>query len=484
MKAPINLGLGVMADVCATPTGWVVTYRVLGGPLVVVWLSRDGVEQRRHLIDILNREDSTFPRLVTARARQFLAYRAWRAAAWWAVVRDVTGGTLAPEVLAGGVHPADHAYGNSPVCLSEDGWFAWQDADTMAVEGLSLATGEARTLRPEVRPTGLARCDGGVIVFVDDVRVTVRGMANPVVAHACTVGENLTGGIRVRMLDGRTGVLLSGDTFVPRVADGGDGTYAAVTWGSSGVLLVPFTPSELLDLPAPPAPAPTPIPVPPPKPEPTPVSTNMSPSVIDIVTRFVRVFPVPQKATPGNADDIFENICRGWILNLAEQIRFETNDPRWGTKNAGGGRPPSKDSITFNGDRLINYDMLGGVGTGRPTLVGTPAGEDITGQSFMPVHPADHLGGGVPSTPTTPTPTPTPAPTPQDLSALLARLDVLEASLRAEMRAQTDREVAKLDELKVALIKSVAEFKNALIQILPLILSGGGLGGLLGGIKK
>jgi hypothetical protein len=129
------------------------------------------------------------------------------------------------------------------------------------------------------------------------------------------------------------------------------------------------------------------------------------------------------------------------------------------------------------------WDVFGSAGPGEPT---TPscggAIAPITDPARPWVAPVEPNGtsagdGGSSGGGTTTTP-------PVDLAPILARLDTLEAALRAELRAQTDREVAKLDELKVSLIKSVAEFKNALIQILPLILSGGGLGGLLGGIKK
>jgi hypothetical protein len=257
MRTPITLGVGVMPDVCATSSGWLVTYRILGGPLVVVSLDRDGGERARVSIAIGNVEGSLFPRVMVVAGRPFLAYPAWRGGAWWAVVRSVTSDLeLGPENLSGGVHPADHPLGNSPVCLSADGWFGWQDADTMTVEGFQLheALPIGRTLRGEVRPTGLATCTGGAIVFVDEVRLSVPGMANPVRAGACVVGENLSGGISVRMDDGRQRVLLSGDTFVPRVADGGAGTYAAVTWGPAGVQLQPFEQGDINQVHPPPPP--------------------------------------------------------------------------------------------------------------------------------------------------------------------------------------------------------------------------------------
>lgn len=129
------------------------------------------------------------------------------------------------------------------------------------------------------------------------------------------------------------------------------------------------------------------------------------------------------------------------------------------------------------------WDVFGAAGPGEPT---TPscggAIAPITDPArpwVAPVEPSGpSAGDGGSSGPTTTTP-------PVDLAPLLARLDTLEAALRAELRAQTDREVAKLDELKVAIIKSVAEFKDALVKLLPLILGGqGGLGAILGAIKK
>jgi hypothetical protein len=146
--------------------------------------------------------------------------------------------------------------------------------------------------------------------------------------------------------------------------------------------------------------------------------------------RYVGRFPVPQGHGPedfdpatGGASGVFEDKARVWVRGLAEQVRFETRDARWGVKNAGGGRPQSKDSLTFNADRLWNYDLLSGVGTGHPTLVPTPAAEDITGQVFIAVDPVDHLGDA----PAPPDPPPPPPPA-GDLEARVARL---EAQLRA-----------------------------------------------------
>lgn len=123
--------------------------------------------------------------------------------------------------------------------------------------------------------------------------------------------------------------------------------------------------------------------------------------VRDTITAFVARFPIPQMSGPGPSDDAFENVCRAWMLALAEQIRYVTGDPAWGVKNAGGGRPQSKDSISYAGERLWNFDILTGVGTGHPALNIPTEGEDIAGQSFMPVQPVDHLGVAPPQGPPT-----------------------------------------------------------------------------------
>jgi hypothetical protein len=150
----------------------------------------------------------------------------------------------------------------------------------------------------------------------------------------------------------------------------------------------------------------------------------------DTAARYVAHYAVPQGQgpedfdpnNPNGASQFFEDKCRTWTLGLAEQIRFDlaqqpqtaADSEHWGCKNAGGGRPRSKDSIANNGPRLINYDMLTGVGTGHPRFIDNPGGEDITGQVFMPVGVIDHLNTAptpVPVPPAPPAPVPAP-PTP------------------------------------------------------------------------
>ena len=151
------------------------------------------------------------------------------------------------------------------------------------------------------------------------------------------------------------------------------------------------------------------------------MSDQLPANVRAVRDAFVARVPVPAGG-PNPADSAFEDRCRAWTRSLAEQIVFSTNDRSWGCKNAGGGRPQSKDAIAHQvGGKLFGFDLLFGVGTGSPSLVPNPSGEDITGQVFMPVDPVDHIGGG--SAPGT-----TVAPPPDDLAA---RVAALEAAVKA-----------------------------------------------------
>jgi hypothetical protein len=163
--------------------------------------------------------------------------------------------------------------------------------------------------------------------------------------------------------------------------------------------------------------------------EPKPVNYRLSDAAKAVIRDFVAQFPVPQATQPGDlvrpgaASEQFENKARVWTRQLAEQLKFSVPAEDWGTKNAGGGRPQSKDSISrIISKRLINFDVMTGVGTGSPRLVGDPQGADITGQTFMSVEPVNHLG----------------APPPVDPPPVVSPSDdtrVLIAALRAEIEA-------------------------------------------------
>lgn len=101
---------------------------------------------------------------------------------------------------------------------------------------------------------------------------------------------------------------------------------------------------------------------------------------------------------------------RAWALKAAQQLAFSVS-PAYGTKRAGDGRPTTKDSVSrvING-RLCNWDLVNGAT--RELQFGN--GEDITGQVFVPVTPADYLGAGnTGGAEPEPTPKPDPQPQPQ-----------------------------------------------------------------------
>jgi len=126
-----------------------------------------------------------------------------------------------------------------------------------------------------------------------------------------------------------------------------------------------------------------------------------------IRARYVAKFPVPQ----GVAGAAFEETVRQWSIGFAEQVRHDTNDPTFGVKRADPNRPIGKDTLArVVGVKLYSWDLLGGAGTGSPTLNLDPDAEDVTGQVFVPVLPVDHLSG-------VPVPVPVPQPPPPSAPA-------------------------------------------------------------------
>ena len=133
---------------------------------------------------------------------------------------------------------------------------------------------------------------------------------------------------------------------------------------------------------------------------------TLSAAVLSTRDRYVATFPLWSMPAGPEAEDR----ARRWTIGLAEQIRYE-HGPSYGNKRADPGRPISKDAIAYVPgilpwqpyEKLYAYDMLSGAGTGSPTLVPNPEGQDITGQVFVVAQPVDHLSG-------VPTPTPEPPP--------------------------------------------------------------------------
>jgi hypothetical protein len=83
---------------------------------------------------------------------------------------------------------------------------------------------------------------------------------------------------------------------------------------------------------------------------------------------------------------------RALTLKFAQHIRFELGES-WGTKRAGEGRPPSKDTIArmFEG-KLYGADVING-STREPQF---PDMEELPGQLFITVDPVNHLDDKLP----------------------------------------------------------------------------------------
>jgi hypothetical protein len=328
----------------------------------------------------------------------------------------------------------DQGANNEPFAWDGD-WLWWQDA-TFQIKRANVVVGVGREVVPGQIGvgTGIARIVNGRAILRDLDRIAY-GLTFPCYAAGFVALEGNTGGlVVVRESDQRVARAYGAqDCFTPRIVGWGSGVVAC-TYGAGSVRAVVLAANDFEDgpivLPVPSQPPPLPPPAPEPEPPPQETGSMLPDNVSAIRDRWVARFEVPQ-GSPGAA---VEEACRQWSRNFSQQVRFETNNPRWGMKNAGGGRPTSKDTIAFDlGDgRIRIWDLISGAGTGRGTLVADPHSEDITGQVFEPQPPVDHLGVGQPPVenppPTTPPPS-TPPPTGSDLAAVHAKLDAILAKL-------------------------------------------------------
>jgi hypothetical protein len=229
MSDPILLGDGAMADVTVSFGVVTVVWKAAKWGPVCVWRSDGSPVRELAVVREAPSDDNTFPKLLTWRLRSWLAYRAWRNGEWQAVILELMPDAVGSEWCLG------RCAGNHPLAWSSDGWLGWQDDRAGVVHGVSLETGEAKVLRAQWMPDGIARLEGERVVFINEARFEVPGMLNPVSADVCTVGEGPDGGLAVR-LGARQGFVLAGDCMTPRVA---------VTWGGPGVRLVVFTEADI-----------------------------------------------------------------------------------------------------------------------------------------------------------------------------------------------------------------------------------------------
>jgi len=158
-----------------------------------------------------------------------------------------------------------------------------------------------------------------------------------------------------------------------------------------------------------------------------PVNTTMKLSNEVKATRdaFIAKFPFPFTSEGPTPDD-FEDTFRSYMGRMIEQIVFSHPNQGWGWKDAGGNRPPSKDSLANNKlveNDLLNWDMFGSVGTGKPSLNQDPDSSSIKGQHFIKVIGVNHLE----------LPGPLPIPSPVDNSDLILNLQRRVSELEASV---------------------------------------------------
>jgi hypothetical protein len=142
---------------------------------------------------------------------------------------------------------------------------------------------------------------------------------------------------------------------------------------------------------------------------------------------------------------------------IIEQIVYELPAQGWGWKDAGGGRPPSKDAIAHQvGDRLYACDWQSGT-TREPNRPITC--EDISGQHFIPIAGVNHFAAApIADRPIGPPPV-------LDLGAVDDALAALHAEFdryRQDQHDQAERIFANLTAQLQALGAIAADTKQSL----------------------
>src|SRR5438552_12303604 len=80
---------------------------------------------------------------------------------------------------------------------------------------------------------------------------------------------------------------------------------------------------------------------------------------------------------------------------VAEQVRFNTGDNRWGVKSSSSSNPQGPSQLAYNDDvkgLLYCWRWLDGPNAGKPNgVLSQPVFLDITGQNFILVDAINHL---------------------------------------------------------------------------------------------
>ena len=118
-----------------------------------------------------------------------------------------------------------------------------------------------------------------------------------------------------------------------------------------------------------------------------------TPDLSSLLQQFAAEYPAP---TAG------DNSARDWILNFAQQVCYSLGG-YYGTKSTSASSPQTKDVLAYRtSTNLYGWDLLYASGSSDCRVVFNPETMDITGQTFIPVEPINHLALDPPTPPPVP----------------------------------------------------------------------------------
>lgn len=289
---------------------------------------------------------------------------------------------------------------NCTVLTWEDGFVAYIQRTGATFTRWPLNAPEPAAQPISIGPTSQGWLDvhDGVMVWTDTNRTKiVEGytLHLPVWRDGVTAGQGsvLPDQITAVLPNGQASTVIEATSWEPHIAALADGRNAicARTPQGAALAICPPWPAFVRALP----PELPPVPVPP-TPTPGPEPMKLHRDVMAVIRAYASVIPIPRGAA-GEIDDQ----CREWTKGLCETAKalfpggFPGLGGEFGWKRASGTRPLSKETIALKvGAALHGWDLLIGVGTGRPKLSDDPAYHDLVAegnQVFVPVEAIDRL---------------------------------------------------------------------------------------------
>jgi hypothetical protein len=157
-----------------------------------------------------------------------------------------------------------------------------------------------------------------------------------------------------------------------------------------------------------------------------------------VIRAFAAAYPVP---TTG------DDAARDWTHRLCEQLAFSCPADGWGHKRADPTRPHSADCIAIRAP-FVGWDIIDSAGTPQAALRLGGQSLDLSGQTFEPVTPTNHLADDPPPPPPPP---PTDCPCEEQLNVIIAQLHQINATLVTQQAAV----VQATNELRAEVAKGI-----------------------------